>query len=289
MAKIKLYKLTKNGKTSNSLYESKQAAISMAKRTDSDFVSLINYNTELNEDYSNINSTIVWKNLRLNEAKDDDDEEGEIPQIDLPEDDDNELEDNNEDNNTDELEDSETELDDLELDSNDEFNIDDNELVDEEQVDDTISLLDDNAYTQDELNDGIKSLINNVIIQTWQLIDLYNSVSATLKHENVNTSMIDIIQTITEDEMINIGKLEGLLVNVAPEAENIPDGREEILNDIDNDDDEFEDEEYFNELDIEGDGENLEFGDVSITDDEIIDDEPLPVDVDENGNVIEVE
>lgn len=288
MAKIKLYKLTKNGKTSNSLYESKQAAISMAKRTDSDFVSLINYNTELNEDYSNINSTIVWKNLRLNEAKDDDDEEGEIPQIDLPEDDDNELEDNNEDNNTDELEDSETELDDLELDSNDEFNIDDNELVDEEQVDDTISLLDDNAYTQDELNDGIKSLINNVIIQTWQLIDLYNSVSATLKHENVNTSMIDIIQTITEDEMINIGKLEGLLVNVAPEAENISDGREEILNDIDNDD-EFEDEEYFNELDIEGDGENLEFGDVSITDDEIIDDEPLPVDVDENGNVIEVE
>lgn len=65
--------------------------------------------------------------------------------------------------------------------------------------------------TPQEVENGIDSLIRNLISKCWENINDYQSAIVTLQDENVDPTTIDILNNIINDIYVHIGSLESCL------------------------------------------------------------------------------
>lgn len=87
---------------------------------------------------------------------------------------------------------------------------------------------------QDEqLDGGISSMINSSIVSTWNRIDEFTSMIATIKSYNNYDSLESIFQSILDDEMIHIGQLQKALSLVSSSEDLISQGVEKAEEVID--------------------------------------------------------
>ena len=88
--------------------------------------------------------------------------------------------------------------------------------------------------SQDEnLDSGISSMINSSIVSTWNRIDEFTSMIATVKSYSNYESLNSILQSILDDEMIHIGQLQKALSLVSSSEDLISQGVEKAEEVID--------------------------------------------------------
>lgn len=105
--------------------------------------------------------------------------------------------------------------------------------------------------SQDEdIDSGLSSMINSSIVSTWNRIDEFTGMIATIKSYNNYESLESIFQSILDDEMIHIGQLQKALSLVSSSEDLISQGVEKAEEVIDSsksteidDSDEVEDED----------------------------------------------
>lgn len=92
----------------------------------------------------------------------------------------------------------------------------------------TIDEIEDNEVATPEEN-GVATIITNSISDTWQKINDYNSIIATVSDTDVENKddIISVVQDIIEDENKNIGRLMSALSEVNPSVDNVEVGQEE--------------------------------------------------------------
>lgn len=71
------------------------------------------------------------------------------------------------------------------------------------------------------------SLLTTLIKDTWNSLDLFNSVNMTLENNKCSDRVLSIINNIVENLYINIGQLEAALQEVNDDAEVIDTAKEE--------------------------------------------------------------
>ena len=76
---------------------------------------------------------------------------------------------------------------------------------------------------------GVATLITNSIADTWQKINDYNSMIATISSSGIINAeeIITIIKEIVDEENKTIGKLMSILQKVSPSTDNVDVGKEE--------------------------------------------------------------
>lgn len=105
--------------------------------------------------------------------------------------------------------------------------------------------------SQDEdIDSGLSSMINSSIVSTWNRIDEFTGMIATIKSYSNYESLESIFQSILDDEMIHIGQLQKALSLVSSSEDLISQGVEKAEEVIDSsksteidDSDEVEDED----------------------------------------------
>lgn len=89
--------------------------------------------------------------------------------------------------------------------------------------------------TEEEVINGISTIINDAISNTLDSISNFLSIITTLKAYN-KEEFVPIIQDIIDNQQENIGKLEKLMSTVKPNSEdNIETGKdvaEDIINNV---------------------------------------------------------
>lgn len=65
--------------------------------------------------------------------------------------------------------------------------------------------------TPQEVENGIDSLIRNLISKGWESINDYQSAIVTLQDEDIDPATIDILNEIIDDTYVHIGALESCL------------------------------------------------------------------------------
>lgn len=73
---------------------------------------------------------------------------------------------------------------------------------------------------------GISDLTNTIINRTYDLISDLNSLRITLQDFELE-DLIEVVNSIVEEENNHIGKLQHITEVISPEASNIEDGKEE--------------------------------------------------------------
>lgn len=76
------------------------------------------------------------------------------------------------------------------------------------------------------------TLITTLIKNSWDSVDLFNSVNLTLSQDINNSEVVDIIKDIVNGLYINIGQLEAALQKVNSQAEIIDNGKDTVTNEI---------------------------------------------------------
>ena len=77
------------------------------------------------------------------------------------------------------------------------------------------------------------SLITTLIKNTWDSVDLFNSVALTLTNDG-NDEAVEVVNDIVNSLYINIGQLESILQKENEQAEAIDDGKEGVESDLGN-------------------------------------------------------
>ena len=80
---------------------------------------------------------------------------------------------------------------------------------------------------------GISDIIIDSINKKWDNIRDLNSIIVNLNEEGFE-DMVPVIESILEDENKNVGKLQQLVELISPTAKSIDDGRQEAINELDN-------------------------------------------------------
>lgn len=89
-------------------------------------------------------------------------------------------------------------------------------------------ILEEDDFVQDEpiIQDlSSTTLITTLIKNSWDSVDLFNSVLLTLSN-NESSEVVDIVKDIVASLYINIGQLESALQKVNSQAEIIDDSKE---------------------------------------------------------------
>lgn len=81
---------------------------------------------------------------------------------------------------------------------------------------------------------GISDIIIDSINKKWDNIRDLNSIIVNLNEEGFE-DMVPVIESILEDENKNVGKLQQLVELISPTAKSIDDGRQEAIDELDND------------------------------------------------------
>ena len=81
-------------------------------------------------------------------------------------------------------------------------------------------------------NDMATSLITSLIKNSWDSVDMYNSVRISLEEADEDGSIVKTIDDIINSLYINIGQLENILQNVNSQAEMIDYPEESDLGEI---------------------------------------------------------
>lgn len=131
-----------------------------------------------------------------------------------------------------EPEDNEVELDTIDI-ENQEDDVDSSEestksIDDVETTEETAK----EVEHDDGISSGISSMLNSSIVSTWNRIDEFTSMIATIKSYDSYEDLVTIIQSILDDEMIHIGQLQKALSLVSSSEEFISQGvdkAEEII------------------------------------------------------------
>lgn len=76
---------------------------------------------------------------------------------------------------------------------------------------------------------GIASLLIEAIQAEWKMVDLYNSIIATIADVDPNPEFFDVLSSIVGEENIHIGQLQSILGIVSPNAANITQGEQEVI------------------------------------------------------------
>ena len=80
---------------------------------------------------------------------------------------------------------------------------------------------------------GISDIIIDSINKKWDNIRDLNSIIVNLNEEGFE-DMVPVIESILEDENKNVGKLQQLVELISPTAKSIDDGRQEAIDELDN-------------------------------------------------------
>lgn len=80
---------------------------------------------------------------------------------------------------------------------------------------------------------GISDIIIDSINKKWDNIRDLNSIIVNLNEEGFE-DMVPVIESILEDENRNVGKLQQLVELISPTAKSIDDGRQEAIDELDN-------------------------------------------------------
>lgn len=78
---------------------------------------------------------------------------------------------------------------------------------DEEEPTEEVSI----ETSKEDTDNGVSSMLNSATVSTWNRIDEFTSMIATVKSFGGYENLISIIQSILDDEMIHIGQLQKAL------------------------------------------------------------------------------
>lgn len=85
-------------------------------------------------------------------------------------------------------------------------------------------------------DNGIVSMINDLIIDEWKTIDAYNAAIATINRENSKNMYADTVKVLTDiadEEHAHIGELQYVMSMMAPQVDTIKSGEREAAELID--------------------------------------------------------
>lgn len=85
-------------------------------------------------------------------------------------------------------------------------------------------------------DNGIVSMINDLIIDEWKTIDAYNAVIATINRENSKDMYADTVKVLTDiadEEHAHVGELQYVMSMMAPQVDTIKSGEREAADLID--------------------------------------------------------
>lgn len=106
--------------------------------------------------------------------------------------------------------------------------------------------------SKEDLDSGVSSMLNSSIVSTWNRIDEFTSILATIKSFGGDESLVTIIQSILDDEMIHVGQLQKALSLVSSSDDLISRGVEKAQDIIDSSKTaESDKEDIDNEEDVE--------------------------------------
>lgn len=147
----------------------------------------------------------------------------------------------------------------------------------------------DEFTQEDEIDSGVSSMINSSIVSTWNRIDEFTSMIATIKSYSNYKDIVAIVQSILDDEMIHVGQLQKALSLVSSSEDLISQGvekAEEVITsseiDDSNEDSEEVDEIVDDEEETQSESNTEEIDDVESEEDEETKEESSNKDVDES-------
>ena len=102
-----------------------------------------------------------------------------------------------------------------------------------DSIEDTINEVEETDLELTNLNSGISSLINNLIIDEYEAIEAYNSVIVSMQNEGCSDDVINVLNDIVSEENVHVGQLQEVLKRYSTNADKIEDGVEEAKEQLD--------------------------------------------------------